>query len=144
MSQCVQLTSGHLLFDHGRMRDLLSLFEQAERPELRARLMRAALDLFYIHTWLEESLFELKAGSHSVQNELSELANRLERLDPMSNLHYNCGCDFARHMRRHLSEEERTLVIEPRVLSHPTSFDSEILVQRRQTLKEIRDLVAVC
>ena len=139
MNRSVQLTSGHLLFDHARLRNLLDVFERSRNSALRTRVMRAALDLYYVHTWLEESLFPF--GLPQFQNILSEKANRLESLEPASALYYDCAFDFAKHLRGHMAEEERVFRAGARLLSEPAPFDSEVLVQRRQILEDVSNLL---
>jgi hypothetical protein len=141
MDCSVQLTSGHLLFDHARMRDLLNLFERSRETSRQQRLMRAVLDLFYVHTWLEESLFAFRFP-HKSKGPLNEVVNRLEELAPTSSDYYAHSLDFVKYLRENMAEQERTFMTEPRVLSHPTSFDSEVLVQRRQTLDDVCHLLS--
>lgn len=129
-SRLVRLTYGHLLFDHCRMHSLLDMFERCEDAHERLSFMRVALDLFYIHTWLEESLFGFRTCQR-VLLQLSDLVNRLEASDPANYECHLCGLHFAKYLREQMAEEERRFVTEPRMLSRPVSYDSEILVQRR-------------
>jgi hypothetical protein len=100
-----RLSADELQQDHERMRLLLSRFSGVRPVGERRDAMRLALDLFEVHTALEEQLY-VDDVHRATYGALSGMMEQLEMTEPSGRLYLARGLELRQALEAYLAREE--------------------------------------
>lgn len=128
--------------DHERVCALLHRFRCALTVSDRSETMRLALDLFEVHSALEDQLYS-GGGAQQAKRILHDLQQLVERTDPGSDLYLDRGLRLKKVMEAHMTAEED---VDPLMVRHqitPIAHNQDLLLVRRMLIEQAQDLLRV-
>jgi hypothetical protein len=128
--------------DHERVCALLHRFEHATTVPRRSEAMRLALDLFEVHSALEDQLYSI-GGTQRAMRVLNDLRQLVELTDPASGLYVERGLQLKRVMEAHMTAEED---VDPLMVRHqiaPLPHNRDLLLVRWMLIEQAQDLLRV-
>ena len=128
--------------DHERVCALLHRFECASNVSDASEAMRLALDLFEVHSALEDQLYCI-SGAQRAKRVLHDLKQLVETTDPDNRLYRDHGLRLKSVMEAHMNAEED---VDPLMVRHPirpVSHNQDLLLVRRMLIEQAQDLLRV-
>lgn len=126
--------------DHERVCALLHRFQCATCASDRSEAMRMALDLFEVHSALEDQLYSI-GGAQQAKRMLHDLQQLVEMTDPGTGLYLDRGLRLKSVMEAHMTAEEDVDLLMVRHQIMPVSHNQDLLLVRRMLIEQTQDLL---
>jgi hypothetical protein len=137
-----QLSVSDLRRDHERVRSLLHRFAHLPSAADRRDAMRLALDLFEVHSALEEQLYATDA-TRAAYAAIADLMEQVELTDPGSRLYMARGLALKDALEEYIAAEEQTEPLLVRDRLHLATYNLNLLYLRRNLLEEAQRVLRV-
>jgi hypothetical protein len=137
-----ELSVSDLRRDHARVRSLLHRFAHLQSPADRRDAMRLALDLFEVHSELEEQLYATES-SRAAYAAIADLMERVELTDPASRLYLARGMELKDALEEYIAAEEETEPLLVRDRLHLATYNLNLLYLRRNLVEEAQRMLRV-
>ncbi|MDB5974658.1 MAG: hypothetical protein JWR07_1418 [Nevskia sp.] len=130
-----------LRMDHRLFRQLLERFELHDQPMVRRDIMQLVVDLFDLHSAIEEQVFPVVHDLSLERDAVYDLMEQVEGTDARSQLHFARGLELKRAFEIYIEKEES----QPRRIAsrqlERTRSNRTLLQERMQLIAQAEQLL---